>query len=568
VAGIPGIGKTTLAEVLLADLVDRQGFTAFRVAHDLSELRAVKNQRSKQVFYFDDFLGKTSLDKLQKNEDQRLIELMEEVSANPNWRFILTTREYILNIARNRYEAFAHPSIDLPMCVVDLNDYTRPVKAKILYNHLYFSDLPTEYKLALLEDRGYEKILGHRNYNPRVIQYMTELRHARSVAPTVYLQEFVDSLENPSRLWDHAYRKQISEASRHLLLVLTVLPDETELANLEKAFRTFYEYRQKRFGFQTAPGDWQDALKELDGNFIATRRIGKDIIVTFHNPSVKDFMESFLARSDVDAIDLFRGAHFYEQYEGLWNGRGERRYPGIDAASRDFVGILARNLWRESARTIRTVDRHGQTIGVSPHPPSLEVRATFFIAVLDGLKSPDSEALIDSVIGSLSRFWETGEGDREDLVRLLDVLGKRGLQPSDAPFVAARACLLSKPETDEEFRAVATFCEKYPSAVSDAERENLRRQFIDFVSDHPFNSHDDPDTLRSVVSDIEYVGQRLGVDTEKFAQALLERADELENERAEQEPPDDDDDGSWRQVASLADNIDGMFDGLRNDLMS
>ena len=57
VAGIPGIGKTTLAEVLLADLVDRHGFSAYRVAHDLSELRAIKNPKSKQVFYFDDFLG-------------------------------------------------------------------------------------------------------------------------------------------------------------------------------------------------------------------------------------------------------------------------------------------------------------------------------------------------------------------------------------------------------------------------------------------------------------------------------------------------------------------------------
>ena len=76
IAGIPGIGKTTLAEVLLADLVDRQGFKAFRIAHDLSELSPVKNPKSKQVFYFDDFLGKTSLEKLEKNEDQRLLELI------------------------------------------------------------------------------------------------------------------------------------------------------------------------------------------------------------------------------------------------------------------------------------------------------------------------------------------------------------------------------------------------------------------------------------------------------------------------------------------------------------
>ena len=107
IAGIPGIGKTTLAEVLLADLVDRHGFDAFRIAHDLAEIRPVKNSKRKQVFYFDDFLGKTALEKLRKNEDQRLVELMEEVASNQNWRFILTTREYILNSAKLRYEAFA-----------------------------------------------------------------------------------------------------------------------------------------------------------------------------------------------------------------------------------------------------------------------------------------------------------------------------------------------------------------------------------------------------------------------------------------------------------------------------
>ena len=83
------------------------------------------------------------------------------------------------------------------MCVINLSDYTRPVRAKILYNHIYFSDLPQEYKLALLEEHGYEKILAHRNYNPRVIEYMTQWRHASETAPTLYLREFVDSLDNP-----------------------------------------------------------------------------------------------------------------------------------------------------------------------------------------------------------------------------------------------------------------------------------------------------------------------------------------------------------------------------------
>jgi hypothetical protein len=442
------------------------------------------------------------------------------------------------------------------------------VKAKILYNHIYFSDLPTDYKLVLLEGRGYEKILEHRNYNPRVIEYMTQLRHAKAVTPTLYLREFVDSLDSPSRLWDHAYRQQISEAARHLLLVLTILPDETLLENLERAFWMFYEYRHKRFGFPMAPGDWRDALKELDGNFIATRRIGADIVVSFHNPSVKDFMEGFLAKSDADVIDLFHGARFYEEYAGLWNGRRGRRYQGIDTASSDYVETVAANLWGESSRTIRRVDQYGQTIGVSPHPPSLESRAVFFIGIVDSLRSPHAAELIDRLIASLSPLWAAGTSDREDLVTLLDVLSKRGLSQTDATFVAARQCLLTTPETDAEFRAVAEFCEKYPEAVSEAEREELKREFVGFASDHPLGSDDDPDTLRSVASDIEYVGERFGVATDEFTQGLYERADELESERAEREPPDDDDDGARRSADSYVDDVRGMFDGLENALRS
>jgi hypothetical protein len=395
---------------------------------------------------------------------------------------------------------------------------------------------------------------------------MTQPRHAEAVAPTLYLREFIDSLDNPSRIWDHAFRHHISEASRHLLLVLTTLPDETKLENLEKAFWKFYEFRQRRFRFAMAPGDWIDALKALDGNFIRTARVGGDIIVSFHNPSVKDFMELFLATSDGDAVDLFRGAQFYEQYLSLFLGRRGKRYRGIDAASGEFLKALAADLWGESARTMRKVDQHGEAVGVAPYPPSNESRAAFFILVVDELRSPQASELIDSVIASPSASWKGSTGDREDLVSLLDGLTRRGLKEDDGPFVAARQCLLTPPETDGEFRAVASFCEKYPNAVSDDEREALKAQFVEFASDHPLERDDDPDTLRTVASDIEYIGERLGVATDAFRQGLYERADEIESERAQQEPPDDDDEGPWRSTDSYVDDVRGMFDGLQNDL--
>jgi len=70
IAGIPGIGKTTLAEMLLIDYMDR-GYEPIRISSDIEEAFKTYNPNEKRIYYYDDFLGQTGLDqKLNKNEDQ------------------------------------------------------------------------------------------------------------------------------------------------------------------------------------------------------------------------------------------------------------------------------------------------------------------------------------------------------------------------------------------------------------------------------------------------------------------------------------------------------------------
>ncbi len=142
IAGPPGIGKTTLAEALCAHYIAR-GFQLVPIRPTLAQVTDARNPRKKQVFYYDDFLGRTNLDKLDNNEDQRIVEFMADAEQNDRWRFLLTTREYILNAARTRYETLAHPPLELRECVINLSDYTGHIRARILYNHIYFSDLPS-----------------------------------------------------------------------------------------------------------------------------------------------------------------------------------------------------------------------------------------------------------------------------------------------------------------------------------------------------------------------------------------------------------------------------------------
>jgi hypothetical protein len=205
IAGIPGIGKSTLAEVLAFEHAKFHGFELIRISNNLSEIKAVADPAKKQLFYFDDFLGKTTLDRLEKNEDQRLVEFLQQTAYSRNWRFLLTTREYILRNAQDRHETLHHAPIDIARCTILLQDYTRLIRAQILYTHVYFAPIPVDHKLALLKDDQYLLVVEHHNYNPRVIEFMTDPFLLGDIAPEEYVAAFVRNLNNPEIIWLHAF---------------------------------------------------------------------------------------------------------------------------------------------------------------------------------------------------------------------------------------------------------------------------------------------------------------------------------------------------------------------------
>jgi hypothetical protein len=352
------------------------------------------------------------------------------------------------------------------------------------------------------------------------------------------------------------------------LLVLSTLPDTVTLEDFEAAFWTFYRLRQDRFGFSTSSGDWQDALKQLDGSFISTRAVGSDIEVSFHSPSVRDFLEGFLADSEGDVADLISGAHFYEQYASLWTGRGGHRYAGVDKNRDEFLRQLGRALFGPSARIIRSVDEEGDAIGLNHRAPSNESRAEFVVRIADDLDNLAGDRFLNAVVENLRKLWEGGHADKEDLVSLIEVLTKRGLESDDATFIAAQKCLTLSNEFKlvDDFRAAARFVKKYPEAIGPTELGNIKSDFLEFASDYAVGwSDDDPDWLRQVASDLEFVAGNLEIDVSNFTIQLNEEADKIERERAETELDPEDYREEW-EPSSYRDDVNDMFQSLKDEL--
>jgi hypothetical protein len=108
----------------------------------------------------------------------------------------------------------------------------RSAKARMLYNHIFFSELPESYRRALIDDNFYEKILGHRNLNPRLIEWLSSYRRVKRTGSSKYREFIIGILQNPHEIWYEAFQRQISNYARSVLLALFTLGGKARVSIL------------------------------------------------------------------------------------------------------------------------------------------------------------------------------------------------------------------------------------------------------------------------------------------------------------------------------------------------
>lgn len=308
ISGNAGIGKTTLAEMMICFLM-KDGFTPVEITKDVDEARDLLEKDVKQVFYYDDFLGRTFVNCLNKNEDDNIVKFIGLVKNSKNKFFILTTREHMLSRVYRTSEVFKSNDILDNKYILNLDDYSKTEKARILYNHLYFSEISKDYLQNLLETKNYMKIIEHRNYNPRIIERMSNTKNIKNIQHQDYTTVFIRNLDNPEEILKDAFNNQLSVAAKNLLVSMYL--DEnlyvgTPNSQLEVTFYKYHLPYCKKYNLSASASDFQTAVKELEDSFIKIRSgyRYKELCVDYFDPSVKDFMEYYLRSDDYNIEDL------------------------------------------------------------------------------------------------------------------------------------------------------------------------------------------------------------------------------------------------------------------------
>lgn len=312
IAGEPGVGKTTLGRMLLW-LHMEQSWKVF-VVDDLQEAMAVSTAGEKRLIFFDDFLGQISLtNELLGKIDQRLPVFLDRLRNNKDLRFILTTRSYLLNQAQIQSDKLSSPRVTASEMVLNVGVYTRSIKAQIVFNHIYFSDLVAEETAKLLEGDFFLKLIDHRNFSPRLVELLTSADYY-AVRDEPIQTTVLRVLENPAELWERPYRAHLGADARCLLWSIFFSGPYVGTGLCLHTFKRIAASAGYQLAASEEVGRFRNALKELSSSFATV----EEQEISFANPGIRDFLTKVIIEDHLLPVVVQAVSTIYE-FRSVWS---------------------------------------------------------------------------------------------------------------------------------------------------------------------------------------------------------------------------------------------------------
>lgn len=88
------------------------------------------------------------------------------------------------------------------------------------YTTICFSNLEEAYLKEIVHSGLLTKIIEHKNYMPRIIEWLTEDFRLSGCKAEDYPSYFLSTLDRPDQIWSHAVQEHLDQKARTLLRCL------------------------------------------------------------------------------------------------------------------------------------------------------------------------------------------------------------------------------------------------------------------------------------------------------------------------------------------------------------
>lgn len=332
ISGEPGIGKTTLAENICLFFVAND-YMFFDIEENLNDAEQVYIKGEKQIFYFDDFLGSNYFEAIENKKDSHIVKFIDRVKQDKSKKFILTSRTNILNNAIIHSSIFDNKKIQKNEFLLVIQSLKNIEKAHILYNHIWFSKLDVDFIEEIYKDKRYHNIIRHKNFNPRLIEFITDTDRI-GISANRYWEFIVKTLDNPKDIWNNNFKIQSNIFVRNLVMLTVFNGGEISEDDLKLSFNELNVIENIKNTSHTEK-DFSLTAQMAVRSFLNRESIFSRQSYSLFNPSITDFVLSEYCQNIPKLIAVYKSLFTLESLKTIIALEKENII-----SSKDFLKIL------------------------------------------------------------------------------------------------------------------------------------------------------------------------------------------------------------------------------------
>ncbi len=158
--------------------------------------------------------------------------------------------------------------------------------------------MPPSYYEEIKKDKRYLNIVNHRNYTPRIIEYITLASRISKLQSTHYFKYCIEKLDNPNDIWKEEFERRLTSIDRTFMNTLYSLT-ETSI-DIECLRISFNKRLDTMSGIDKTLNHFDLTLNRLADSLISIYDNKGSKHIGVINPSVNDFLQIIFSTNTLE----------------------------------------------------------------------------------------------------------------------------------------------------------------------------------------------------------------------------------------------------------------------------